>query len=226
MSPLRAIRYLTERVDETLKDTASAEASRDLERIRTRVMRAERVLDQLLTYAMGRDAPTDVAPIRPQELVADLIELERPPKAFDVRVEAETKPFLAPRAPLEIVLRNLISNAIKHHDRDRARIEIKVSTADSCCHIEVSDDGPGIPAERASHVFAPFEAAASSLGGQTGIGLALVKRLVESNGGKITFVSNGEARGTTFHVWWPISCAEPGGSATSECLDGRGVKPP
>ena len=225
-SPLRGIRNLAERVHKELKNTASPEASRDLDRILVRVERTERIIDELLTHARGRDASADVAWIHPQRLLADLIELEAP-GSFDVSLEILIEPFLAARAPLEIVLRNLISNAVKHHDRDRGRVAIKVSGDGSYCHIEVSDDGPGIPSEFRKRLFEPSETVSGSERGESRIGLALSKRLVESNGGKIELVSSGGRRGSTFHVWWPGSCEQAvSDDRAPERVDGHGAKPP
>jgi signal transduction histidine kinase len=202
-SPLRGISDLVEWVSEDLQNSASPETHHNLERIRTRVTRMERIIDDLLAYAHARDASTDVVSIFPQELLTGVIELEAPPKGFEVLVEVAAKPFRAARTPLETVLRNLISNALKHHDREQGHIAIKMFEDDSYCHIEVSDDGPGIPSKAQERVFKLFQTVSSSERRGSGIGLALTKRLVESHGGKIKLVSNDQTRGSTFHVWWP-----------------------
>lgn len=202
-SPLRGIGDLVEWISDDLKENGSPETVHNLERIRARVTRMERIIDDLLAYARARGASTDLSSIFPQELVTGLLELAAPPKGFDVQVEIEAKPFRANRIPLETVLRNLISNALKHHDREHGHIGVKVSEDDSFCHIEVSDDGPGIPSKAQERVFKLFQTLSSSERRGSGLGLALSKRLVESNGGRIELVSNDDVRGATFHVWWP-----------------------
>jgi PAS domain S-box-containing protein len=202
-SPLRGISDLVEWLTEDLKDTGSPEVTRNLERIRTRVARMERIIDDLLTYAHARDASAELVLVDPQELVAEVLELDAPPKGFEVHVEVTADPFKAARTPLETVVRNLISNAVKHHDREQGRITIKMSPDNSYCHIEVGDDGPGIPSKSQERVFKLFQTVSNSERKGSGMGLALAKRLVESNGGKIQLVSSDNARGSTFHVWWP-----------------------
>ena len=202
-SPLRGISDLVEWVSEDLKDTASPETCRNLDRIRTRVTRMESIIEDLLAYARARDASTELASIFPKQPVTELIELEAPPQGFEVEVDVAVKPFKATRTPLETVLRNLISNAFKHHDRQEGRISIKMREDNSYCHIQVSDDGPGIPSKSQQRVFKLFQTVSNSERRGSGIGLALTKRLVEANGGRIELVSNDDVRGSTFHVWWP-----------------------
>jgi signal transduction histidine kinase len=200
-SPLRGINDLVEWVSEDLKDSCSPEIRRNLERIQARVSRMERIIEDLLSYARARNATVELTLVDPRELVNAIVELEAPPSGFEVDVQVNARPFRAARVPLETVIRNLFSNAIKHHDRPGGRITIRLAEDDAYCHIEVCDDGPGVPAQAQDRIFKLFQTVSSSERRGSGIGLALSKRLVESHGGKIRLVSEG--RGATFHVWWP-----------------------
>ena len=201
-SPLRGISDLVEWVIEDLGN-ASPETKRNLERIQTRVARMERLIQDLLAYARARDTSTALAPIDPSQFVQDIVDLENIPAGFEVDIQISAGPFKAARTPLETVVRNLLSNALKHHDRTSGQIAIRMKDDDSYCHIEVSDDGPGIPSRSQERVFKLFQTVSAAERGGTGIGLALTKRLVESHGGKIRLESDDHARGSTFHVWWP-----------------------
>lgn len=200
-SPLRGISDLVEWLSEDLKDTVSPDIRRNLERIQTRVSRMERIIEDLLSYARARNATVELTLIDPRELVKAIVELETPPSGFEFQIDVSARPFRAARVPIETVLRNLISNAIKHHDRPAGRIAIKIVEDDAYCHIEVSDDGPGVPEPSQERIFKLFQTVSSSERRGSGIGLALSKRLVESHGGRIRVVSQG--RGAAFHVWWP-----------------------
>jgi PAS domain S-box-containing protein len=202
-SPLRGIADLVEWLSEDLKDTGSPETRRNLERIQLRVTRMERLIQDLLAYAHARDTSSALVWIFPDQFIADLLEFAAPPSAFEMHVEISAKPFKAAHTPLETVLRNLISNALKHHDRAQGQISIKVVEDDAYCHIAVSDDGPGIPSRSQERVFKLFQTVSSTEREGSGLGLALAKRLVESHGGKIQLVSKDNERGSTFHVWWP-----------------------
>lgn len=201
-SPLRGISDLVEWVSEDLGDAASPEIRHNLERIRVRVSKMEGLIQDLLAYARARDTSAVLVSIAPKRLIEDVIELVAPPSSFKVSVEVDARDFKAARTPLETVLRNLISNAIKHHDRAQGRIAIRVTEADAYCHFEISDDGPGIPSRSHERVFKLFQTISCERAG-TGIGLALSKRLVESHGGRIGLTSTDAERGCTFHVWWP-----------------------
>ena len=201
-SPLRGIGDLVEWVSEDLGESASPETRRNLERIQLRVGRMEHLIQDLLAYARARDTAAPLVCISPKHLIEEVVELVAPPSSFRVSIEVEAHDFKAARTPLETVLRNLISNAIKHHDRPSGQIAVRVNEEDAYCHIQVSDDGPGIPSRSHERVFKLFQTVSAERAG-TGIGLALSKRLVESHGGKIGLTSTDAERGCTFHVWWP-----------------------
>jgi len=108
------------------------------------------------------------------------------------------------RAALEQVFRNLIGNAVKHHDRTSGKILVSASEQGRFCKFQVCDDGPGISPPFHDQVFKMFrrlEGHAEVEG--TGIGLALVKRIVEHHGGEVRLDSKG--RGTTFSFTWPTT---------------------
>jgi signal transduction histidine kinase len=110
--------------------------------------------------------------------------------------------FKTAKTPLQTSLRNLISNALKHHDKKEGHIDISVKTEGSYCVFTVKDDGPGIPKSAQERVFKLFQTL-SKTNASSGLGLAVSKRMVEAHGGFIELESNSEVRGTTFRVWWP-----------------------
>ena len=125
------------------------------------------------------------------------------PYGIVISTQISARPFVTHKAPLESVLRNLISNAIKHHDLPTGRISIGVADVGRYCVFTVSDDGPGIPLASQERVFRIFQTLATETREHSGIGLALSKRLVEAHGGWIKLDSATGVRGTTFNVWWP-----------------------
>jgi signal transduction histidine kinase len=99
---------------------------------------------------------------------------------------------------------NLIGNAIKHHHRKpEGRIVVSAEDAGAWWRFRVSDDGPGIAPRFHEKIFVIFQTleARDKVEG-TGIGLALVKKIVESFGGTIT-VDSDVGRGATFEFTWP-----------------------
>ena len=107
-----------------------------------------------------------------------------------------------------MVLRNLISNAIKHHDKGDGHIDVSyelITLDDKKLHqIKVKDDGPGIPPElqeKALEMFQTLQSRDETEG--SGMGLAMVKKMAEKYEGSLQIESDGK-RGTTFIVQWGV----------------------
>ena len=201
-SPLRGISDLIEWVVEDLGAQAPPEVARNLGRVSDRIHRLERIIEDLLNYARAGQTSAEVESIDPKSLIDGAIDILPPAIGFSIVVNIDAQPFVGAKAPIETVLRNLVSNAVKHHDRPAGQIDIRAADEGRYCVFSVSDDGPGIPAVSQERVFRMFQTLTGGNGEHSGIGLALCKRLVESHGGWIKLESTG-ARGTTFRVWWP-----------------------
>ncbi len=202
-SPLQGISALAEWIVADLGGLGPPEVARNLERMRDRIGRLERVVDDVLAYARAGTTSTEVTPVEPRALIEEVLEIQPLPAGFQVSVCIEAEPFVTTRAPLESTLRNLVGNAVKHHDLEVGTVRIHVEDVDEYCLFTISDDGPGIPAVAQERVFRMFQTLSPATGGGTGIGLALSKRLVESHGGRIDLQSTDGERGTSFRVWWP-----------------------
>jgi PAS domain S-box-containing protein len=201
-TPLQAIRNLTEWIGEDIGAGASPETIRNLARVAARTERLENMLEGLLEYSrIGR---MNAAPelIDTAALVRDIIESLMVRQGFVVEI-GPMQPVFAIRSPLEQVLQNLIGNALKHHDHNEGLIV--VSCRDLGAHVEftVKDDGPGVAPEFHKKIFAIFQALKPSQDGKIGgIGLAIVKKAVEANGGAIQVISDPPRRGTAFVFTW------------------------
>ena len=202
-SPLRGISDLVEWLLEDLAGAGGPEVQKNLSRVQIRIRRMEGIIDDLLAYARAGRPTDELTVVEPRSLIENILELQPRPAEFRFRVAVEAEPFKAARVPLETVLRNLISNAVKHHDRADGQIEIRVVEADSFCRFTVTDDGPGIPAKAHARVFKLFQTVSAAERNGSGVGLALTKRLVECHGGSIRLESSDQTRGATFEVCWP-----------------------
>jgi PAS domain S-box-containing protein len=202
-SPLRGISDLVEWIAEDLGTGVAPEVARNLTRVSDRVQRLDRVIDDLLAYARAGATSGDGVTVNPRAVVDAVLEILPRPPDFAVTVHVDAQPFVTSRAPLESMLRNLISNAVDHHDRTAGNIAIRVEDDGRYCVFKIADDGPGIPPAHHERVFRMFQTLARGDQRQSGIGLALTKRLVEAHGGWIKLDSAEGARGATFSVWWP-----------------------
>ena len=104
---------------------------------------------------------------------------------------------------LDLVFRNILSNVVKHHDRDNGVISIGSSITNDGVSISITDDGPGIPLDQQDKIFHLFGTIKSrDASDSSGMGLALVKKAMETAGGKVS-VQSSNKRGTTFCLEWP-----------------------
>ena len=131
--------------------------------------------------------------------------MQAPPEGFTLTLADDLPTFTTLATPLEQVLRNLFTNAIKHHDRPAGTINLDWKIKDKYFYqFSITDDGPGIPAEYQERVFVMFQTLRprDEVEG-SGMGLALVKKIVETYGGDTSIVSDG-IRGTSICFTWPI----------------------
>lgn len=202
-SPVRGIADLVEWIAEDLGEHANADVKHNLERVGTRVRRLERIIEDLLAYARAGRASSQVLAIDPKALLQEIVEVQNPPPGIVIATDVQAHAFTGARTPLETSLRNLVANAIKHHDRETGRIEIAAIEDERYCVFSVRDDGPGIPEKAQQRIFKMFQTLSKSEQNGSGIGLALTKRLVEAHGGRVTVASRDGVRGATFTIWWP-----------------------
>jgi signal transduction histidine kinase len=212
-APMRALRYMADDVRAALDTGRLDDVSRQLTWITQQSQRMSSMLSGLLDYSsIGRKSQA-IEPVDTGALVHAIIASLPRRAAFTLRAEGEWPVIDTLKAPLDLVIRNLAENAIKHHDREDGQVVIagRVLGGDRLL-IEVRDDGPGIPPAHRETVFLPFrtlavpdETAPTIADEGVGLGLALVRRSVESVGGSIQIlpVPDG-ARGTTFCVTWPL----------------------
>lgn len=210
-SPLRHIRFLAEaaarHVDQGAADL-TRQAIGEINRLSARV---SGMLTALFDYSsLGRKYEASEV-VDTADLVRSITSTTQL-SGFKVMVEGDWPRLQTLRAPLDLVLRNLISNAAKHHDRGTGTIVITGRDSERILEISVADDGLGIGARDQPAIFLPFRSLGpESTDDSSGMGLAMVLRAVESVGGGISIASNPElTRGTTFTVRWPKQLtAEP-----------------
>ena len=203
-APLRAIGHLAQWIGEDLGTTANPDTIENLKLLQGRVMRLQSLLDGLLAYSrVGRQTDTTVEEVNIAELVSDIVALLAPPPSFIVACEANMPLLRTDRMPIEVVLTNLISNGLKHHDRDGGRITVGMRLTDGVAEVRVSDDGPGIAPRFHDRIFVIFQTLASRDDVESsGIGLAIAKKRVQAHGGQIWVESAPPARGSTFVFTW------------------------
>lgn len=201
-APLRAIANLSQWIEEDISDTLNEENRHQMNLLRGRVHRLEALIDGLLQYSrVGRSA-TEAEPVDVTAILVEVINSLAPPPEFAITVSPGMPTLLTQRLPLFQVFSNLLSNAIKHHRRLDGQITVSVKEQGQFYEFAVADDGPGIAPEYHEKVFYIFQTLeARDKVENTGVGLAIVKKIVEAQGGRIWLESRA-GQGATFHFTW------------------------
>jgi len=203
-APLRAIEVIIEWLREDLDGHQVGDVQENLGLLSQRTGRLSRLLEDLLAYSRAGRKVGDVKHLHLDEFVKDIATLIGPPEGMEVTTSEGWPCLTTHHAALETVLRNLISNAVKHHP-DPANGHIKVSCADQGHNVMISveDDGTGIPAEYADRVFKMFQTLKPRDDTEgSGMGLAIVQRIIDWQGGKIWFENVEGASGVVFRFTW------------------------
>ena len=204
-APMRGLRYLAEDAAAALQAGRSEDARAKLGLMAEQSLRMSRMLSALLEYSSAGRKQEAVETVDTGALVRTIARHLPHPPGIAVEVEGDWPVFDTLAAPLDLVLRNLIDNAIKHHDREHGVIRAVCRDGDTHLTIEIADDGAGIDPSLQDTVFLPFRRLGDSAGAEgTGMGLALVARSVDAAGGSIRLISDTSLqRGATFRVLWP-----------------------
>jgi len=208
-SPLRDVRNLVSWIVEDVGDALPPTSAQHLKLVNDRVRRMEQLLDDLLEYSRVGRVAEEPRTFTVREVLESVQALDPLLPGFSVTFEGEDVTISTPRMPFEKVLRNLVGNAIKHHDRPHGHVVVSVALEGDRARVRVADDGPGIRPEFHERVFRMFQTLRprDEVEG-SGVGLAIVKKSVEVFGGRVHVESAG--RGTAVVFTWPLRWARTG----------------
>lgn len=213
-APLRAITSLVGFIRDDIDDPeAQDDVHQHLDLLGGRASRMSSLIDGILSYSALDSGAVDTTDVDIRELVHDIGNTELPLDCpFALELAGPMPVVHTNRVVLRQVFANLVTNAMKHHDRGRGIIVIRCDEEiDGYVGFSVRDDGPGIAPEFHERIFGIFQTLKPRDEFEsTGIGLSLVRKLVLSVGGSVRVESTGE-RGTTFRFTWPIGEPDSGG---------------
>jgi len=202
-APLRAIANLSQWIEEDISDSLNDENRHQMKLLRGRVHRLEALLNGLLQYSRVGRIATEAELVDVKALLYEVLNSIAPPPQVTITIGSEMPTLLTQRLPMFQVFSNLLSNAIKHHDRLDAQVTISVVDKDQFYEFAVTDDGPGIAPQYHEKVFGIFQTLkARDQVENTGVGLAIVKKIIDSFAGDIHLESQ-EGQGATFRFTWP-----------------------
>lgn len=203
-APLRGIANLARWVEEDLGEQISPQVRTHLELMRARVRRMEGLISGLLQYSRVGRTRASIDQVDVAALIAEVVDLLAPPAEVRVEVLGALPTLQASRLLLHQVFANLLENAIKHGRAAPLTITVSAERSGPFCMFRVSDNGQGIAPRFHERIFGIFQTlAARDSVESSGLGLALVKKIVEHEGGRI-WVESDEGRGATFSFTWPL----------------------
>ncbi|TFW05388.1 PAS domain S-box protein [Oxalobacteraceae bacterium OM1] len=204
-APLRAIGSLADWLSTDYADKFDAEGKEHMRLLISRVHRMGALIDGILQYSrVGRVKETPVS-VDLNRLVRDVVDLLAPPANIAVTIDESLPTIMTEPTRIQQVFQNLVSNAIKYMDKPEGRIHIGCARDGAYWRFTVSDNGPGIEQRHYERIFQLFQTLAPrDKIESTGVGLALVKKIVEMYGGKVT-VDSEVGKGTAFGFTLPAA---------------------
>lgn len=193
------------------------DAEMAVEAIETSARAQSKIIGDLLDVLRGTSgklrlemAACDLSAIVQSAVDAHRAEATERGQAFSCEIAESPMPVMGDRLRLQQVVSNLLSNALKFTP-SRGRIDIKLERRGLEAMLIVSDNGRGIEPERLADIFTPFrqEEDAMRSGAGLGLGLAIVRQLVDLHGGSVWAESEGPTQGSRFCVLIPLSESTP-----------------
>ncbi len=212
-APLRGVKVISDWIAQDYGDKLDDEGKEQINLLISRVDRMHDLIDGILQYSrVGRIEEKKIA-VDLNDLIAEIIDGIAPPETITIAVEQSLPVVNCEPTRLMQVLQNLISNAVKYMDKPEGHIMVSCVQKATCWQFSVNDNGPGIEERYYESIFRMFQTLSSrDQFESTGVGLAVVKRIVEMYGGEI-WVESVVGQGSTFFFTLPKDTMEP------ECLE-------
>lgn len=202
-APLRGISSLA---DWLLADHAAALDDQGLEYLvlmKNRVVRMDALIDGILEYSRIGHGAAVHEPVDLSTLLARVLQLIAPPPDVQIRVDSTLPVVPGEPTRLQQVLQNLIVNALVHRDKPQCMIRIYCTDLGDRWRISIEDNGPGIEARHQDRIFQLFQVLTPRDRKEgSGVGLALVRKIIELHGGQV-WVESLPGSGATFHFTLP-----------------------
>ncbi len=201
-APLRAIASLSEWIEEDLAEQIPEENRQQIYLLRSRVYRMEALINGILEYSRIGKKQVPIETVDVRVLLEEIIDTLAPPPTFIIEIGLEMPIIKTRRLLLQRVLTNLLDNAHKHHPRRDGNVTVSVTDQGRWYEFSIQDDGNGINPLYHDKIFTIFQTLQSrDTQENTGVGLAIIKKILETEGGSIR-VESKEGEGATFRFTW------------------------
>jgi PAS domain S-box-containing protein len=198
-APLRAISTLAGMLVNDYREKVDPEGKEHLDLLIGRVKRMYNLIEGILQYSRIGRVKEETEDVDINEVISQVIDLTVPPSTIKVVLDNQLPIIKGDRTRLQQIFQNLIGNAVKFMDKPQGEIHIGYSNDDGLSKFYVADNGPGIESKHFEKIFKIFQTLhPRDEVESTGIGLAIIKKIVEAYDGKI-WVESSVGKGTTFH---------------------------
>ena len=202
-APLRAIGSLADWLLRDYKNKFNKEGKELFDLLIARVKRMHDLIEGVLRYSRAGVNKEKKVKANLNEIVSDAIEMIDPPKDIHIKVENKLPTIWLEKTRIQQVFENLISNAIKYMDKPQGKVRIGCTTENGNWKFSVQDNGPGIEEKYHDKIFKIFQTLNSRDEFEsTGVGLTLVKKIIEMYHGKI-WIESQVGSGATFFFTLP-----------------------
>jgi len=201
-APLRGISSLAQWTAQDYADKLDDEGRENLELLVSRTKRMHNLINGILQYSrVGRLGPY-YQRINTGDIVGEVIEAIDPPENISFAIDNDMPEIIYDKTHFYQVMQNLVSNAVNHMDKPNGEIKISCGHENGYFVFHVKDNGAGIDEKHFERIFKIFQSlSARDEIEATGIGLSLVKKIVETNGGSVDVKSTlGEGTEFSFSV--------------------------
>lgn len=199
-APLRAIGNLVDWIEEDMAGKIDEAVAGHLYLLKQRSTRMGHLIDGILKYSRAGKEVSDTKLVNVQLLIDDLRQLLGIEAGIEV-VTHKLPTFETDKLKLQQVFANLLSNAVKYGKAKQPCIEVSYEMIEEKDIFCVSDNGPGLSADYHEKIFNIFTMLEKPKDNSTGIGLAIVKKIVEDRGGKV-WVKSESGKGASFYFEW------------------------
>ena len=202
-APLRGIGSLATWLVKDYGDKLDKEAKESLDLIADRVKRMSHLIDGLLQLAKLGRTEGELQEVDLRVLMREVVDFINPPASLSISLAPDLPTVFCDRTRIHQVFQNLLSNAIKYMDKPHGQIAVSVADRNDFWEFSVQDDGPGIDKKHHEKIFKIFQTLAPRDSSEsTGIGLSIVKKIVETYGGK-TWIDSELGAGSKFSFTLP-----------------------
>jgi len=202
-APLRAIGTLADWISTDYADKFDEQGREQVRLLISRAQQMSALIDDVLQYSrLGQKGETKKQ-VDLNLIVSEVIAGISVPENIEIVVESELPCLACDRTQVLQVFQNLLSNAVKYMDKPQGKIQVACTERDDSWEFSVSDNGPGIEQQHFERIFKLFQTLAPREGvDSTGIGLSIVRKIAELNGGR-TWVRSEVGKGSTFFFALP-----------------------